>query len=91
MSIKSFANGVVVGLILGVLFAPDSGDETRKKIAKKACDLKDAVADKYDDIASTVSDQYDRVKSKASELMGKGEKAYENIKDDVTPAPNMFE
>jgi gas vesicle protein len=88
MSIKSFANGVVVGLILGVLFAPDSGDETRKKIAKKACDLKDTVADKYDDIASTVADQYGRVKSKANELMGKGEKMAGDVKND---AANMFE
>jgi len=88
MSIKSFANGVVVGLILGVLFAPDSGDETRKKIAKKACDLKDTVSDKYDDIAGAVADQYDRVKSKANELMGKGEKAVAAVKDDTT---NMFE
>ena len=88
MSIKSFANGLVVGLVLGILLAPDSGDETRKRIAKKAGDLKDAVTDKYNDIADTVSNKYDRVKSKANEFMGKGEQAYNNVKDD---AANIFE
>lgn len=88
MSIKSFANGLVVGLVLGVLFAPDSGTETRKKIAKKASDLKDAACDTYNDVADTVADQYGRLKSKANDMMGKGEKLYSDVKEDTT---NMFE
>jgi gas vesicle protein len=88
MSIKSFANGLVVGLILGILFAPDSGNETRRKIAKKASDIKDAACDKYNDIASTVAGQYGRIKSKAQDMMGKGDKLYSDVKDDTT---NMFE
>ena len=88
MSIKSFANGLVVGLVLGILLAPDSGDETRKKIAQKACDLKDAVTDKVNELAGAVGDKYDRVKSKANEMMGKGETAMNSVKDD---AANIFE
>jgi len=92
MSLKTFVNGVAVGLILGVLFAPDRGDETRKKIAKKACDIKDSVTDKYNDIADTIADKYSNIKSKANEWMGKaedaGEGAYDAAKNETT---NMFE
>ena len=38
--------GVAIGGILGVLFAPDKGSETRKKILAKGEDLKDLVQDK---------------------------------------------
>jgi gas vesicle protein len=43
MSAGKIALGVVAGLavgaIAGILFAPDKGSETRKKIAKKSTDL----------------------------------------------------
>ena len=35
--------GAATGAILGVLFAPDKGTETRKKIAKKTKDVADDV------------------------------------------------
>jgi gas vesicle protein len=38
--------GVAIGGLLGVLFAPDKGSETRKKIAEKGNELTDAVKEK---------------------------------------------
>ena len=33
---KKLLTGLAVGLVIGVLLAPDKGSETRKKIAKRA-------------------------------------------------------
>ena len=37
--------GLLAGGVLGVLFAPDKGAETRRKIREKGKDLKDQVGD----------------------------------------------
>ncbi|MBI1769444.1 MAG: YtxH domain-containing protein [Sphingobacteriales bacterium] len=39
--------GLAAGAILGVLFAPDKGTETRKKINQQGQKLADAVKDKF--------------------------------------------
>jgi gas vesicle protein len=38
--------GATVGAIVGILFAPDKGSETRGKISQKGSDLKNSVRDK---------------------------------------------
>jgi gas vesicle protein len=42
----AIAAGAVAGLITGILFAPDKGTETRKKIKKQKQKLADEVKDK---------------------------------------------
>ncbi len=65
MHFRTFVNGVLVGILLGVLFAPDSGEETRKKISRRAQGIKDG----YDELADNVSGTYSKVKSKANNLV----------------------
>lgn len=45
-TILGFIAGACIGAIAGILLAPDSGGTTRKKIADKSGDIKDAVKDR---------------------------------------------
>lgn len=58
--IAAFLGGAIVGGVLGVLFAPESGEETRKKIVdaleKRGIKLsKDEMDDLVDEIKSQVN------------------------------------
>ena len=44
------AAGIAVGAVLGILFAPDKGTETRKKINKKGKKFADEVKEKFNGI-----------------------------------------
>lgn len=69
--------GLAAGALLGILFAPDKGSETRKKIVKKGEDVVDSVKDKYNDIRDSVSEKYDNVKERVTGFTHRsnGEKA----------------
>lgn len=78
MRIQAFINGVLTGFILGMLFAPDSGNETRRRINRKAAGLKDSIRDTYDEVAGSVSGTINQVKSSAGSLANEGKRMYGN-------------
>lgn len=47
--------GLTAGLVLGVLFAPAKGSETRKKIAAKKTDLTDEIKSQLNKLGSLVN------------------------------------
>jgi gas vesicle protein len=87
MSTKKILTGVLLGAaagaVLGILFAPDKGSETRKKIAKKGKDLTDAVRDRFNELEETIAEKYDNIRAEANDLMEKGKDKSERFKEDV--------
>jgi gas vesicle protein len=69
---KSFLMGLGIGIGLGVLFAPMSGEETRTRISESASDLADSARD-------TMEQGRDRVQRGVSAIRGAAERAANRI------------
>jgi len=63
----SFLLGTAAGFILGVLFAPASGEDTRKKIQESAVKTGAKAKDSYERITKEAEKSIELVKEKTSE------------------------
>jgi gas vesicle protein len=52
--------GVAAGAVLGILFAPDKGTVTRKKISSKGEEYADALKDKFDEFLKSFNEKLER-------------------------------
>jgi gas vesicle protein len=64
--------GVAVGALLGVLFAPDKGTETRKKITKKSKDTTESLKNKFNEFIDNVSERFEKAEPQASGMKESG-------------------
>jgi gas vesicle protein len=61
--------GLAAGALLGVLFAPDKGTVTRKKIMKKGDDYADELKEKFNDLLDDIAEKYDKAKENVEDFI----------------------
>jgi len=66
--------GLAAGAVLGILFAPEKGSRTRRKIMHKGEDMAADLKEKFDGMLDDINDKYESVKLKTEALIS-GEKA----------------
>lgn len=74
-TILGILGAAAAGAFLGVLFAPDKGSNTRKKIKDKSKDYGDELKTKLDGIVSTIS-------SNGKEIIEEGKAKFNQAKED---------
>lgn len=82
-SILGLLGGIGIGVALGVLFAPDKGTETRRKIGEKGTDLTDELKSKFEDIMKLLENIVSTSETKGKEYLNDGKSLIEQINKDV--------
>ncbi len=88
----AFLAGGVVGTILGIMLAPSSGEETRRKIRSTSLETRDKALEKVEAVKSEATELIERGKEKASGVksqvqaaVGAGKEAYTQKKSELMP------
>jgi gas vesicle protein len=67
--VGSLLLGAAIGGLLGVLFAPNKGSDTRKKILSKGEDLTSTMKEKINTFIEDVKSEFDAAKEKGNGMI----------------------
>ena len=60
--------GAAAGAILGILFAPEKGPETRRRISTKSSDVAESLKSKFNDLVDNIASKFDSAKAEAADM-----------------------
>ena len=83
-TILALLAGAAIGAGVGILFAPDKGSNTRRKIAEKGTDLKDNIKGNFNDFVASIEDQYSNFTSNAEDVIEEGKSKLERMSNDIS-------
>jgi gas vesicle protein len=75
--------GLSAGALLGILFAPDKGSRTRRRILEKGEDYANDLKEKLGEYCEAVVDKFESIQKNAEEAVDKGKMKYESAKKEA--------
>ena len=78
--------GVALGATLGILFAPDKGERTRRNISSKVEDMESDLEDRFEDFLNDMKQKFNDVKKQAESSYEEEKHMAQNSKDKVSTA-----
>ncbi len=87
-AVKWFVVGAVLGAGVALLFAPQSGEETRRAIRRRARELRDYAEDTMDDLGDRFEEGRERVKRTIGD---KVESAKDSLQEAKTTAGDVVD
>ena len=81
-----FLAGLGVGAVIGLLFAPKAGVETREFLSTKANEGRDYVSKKSREVADQAGEYYTRGRDVAGEYVSKGKETLARQKENIRSA-----
>ncbi|GEM69416.1 hypothetical protein SMI01S_30220 [Sphingobacterium mizutaii NBRC 14946 = DSM 11724] len=67
--------GLAAGAVLGIIFAPEKGSETREKLNESLADLTDAIKERAEEQFDQLTDFKDKIVAAVKSKLGKAEDA----------------
>jgi gas vesicle protein len=84
--IGSFIIGLALGAGVALLLAPQSGEETRRAVARRARRAQEAAQDFVEDVSGTVADRFNQVRASVEERIDATFEAVDAKKRQVSSA-----
>lgn len=75
--------GLAAGAILGILYAPEKGEKTRKKIKRKSNDYADDLKDSYESTLKKISKKYETLKQESQDFLVEGKSKFDKTKKEL--------
>lgn len=80
--------GIAIGTTLGILFAPDKGAVTRKKISNQSNDYASGLKTKFSALKDDVKEQFKAIKQDMGDLADQSKSMYEDAKENAKKEAN---